>query len=113
MLFCLQFNGKQYTSGEHTFDLTDYDLPESWFKTKKPRTCLRCKDLECIYSLDVKERLGNILKSYPKLWSEICRAFHNCTISEKFENVCDCEYEIIEKEINLGLTTESDCGCET
>lgn len=31
-------------SGEHDFDLTDYDLPESWFKTKKPRIWLRCKD---------------------------------------------------------------------
>lgn len=71
------------------------------------------KILECIYSLNVKERFGNILRSYSKLCSEICRAFHNCTISEKFENVCDCEYEIIEKEINSGLTTESNCGCET
>ncbi|TRW97176.1 hypothetical protein [Flavobacterium gawalongense] len=105
--------GSKIPKGEHAFELSEYDLPEVWFKTKKPQTWLRCKDIECIRKLQIIEELGNIIESHPKLWSDICRAFHSCRISEKFKNACDCEYEIIQREINLELYKEEDCECET
>lgn len=105
--------GSKTPKGEHAFDLSEYNLPDSWFKIKKPQTWLRCKDVECIHKLQITEQLGNIIQSQPKLWSDVCRAFHSCRISEKFKDACDCEYEIIEKEISLGLAEEEDCGCES
>jgi hypothetical protein len=105
--------GSIISEGEHSFDLSQYNLPEAWFKTKKPKTWLRCKDVACIYKLQVIEEFGNIIESQPKLWSDVCRAFYNCPISEKFKNVCDCEFEIIDREISLGLSDAEDCGCET
>ena len=103
--------GSKIPKGEHSFELSKYDLPDSWFKTKKPQTWLRCKDVECIHKLQITEELGNIITSHPKLWNDVCRAFYSCQISEKFKDACDCEFKIIEKKINLGLAVEEDCGC--
>jgi hypothetical protein len=72
---------------------------------------LRCKDIECLRKLQINEQLGNILNT--KLWNDVCQAFYNCRIAGKFQDACDCEYEIIEKQISLGLTEIEDCGCET
>ena len=105
--------GSPVPEGEHAFDLSQYDLPENWFEEKKPQTWLRCKDLECIHGLQITKHLGNIIDSNPKLWGDVCRAFHSCRISEIFKEACDCEYDLLGRQIDLGLIEEEDCGCDT
>jgi hypothetical protein len=98
-------------SGEFVIDISKYDLPDSWFKSKKPQSWIRCNVMDCIWSSNYKkaEKLGNIKDDFPELWSEVCEKTRFCTISERLKDVCDCEYEESKNEID----EDSECDCET
>lgn len=100
--------------GEYGIDISHYNLPEEWFDEKKPTTWLRCNEVDCIYSCEIEDSpiLGNIVVEFPKLWTEVCSLVHNCPISYRLKSVCECDFEILDKQIELGLTEPNDCGCQ-
>lgn len=105
--------GSVVPNDEYSIDVSQYEFPESWFDKKKHQTWLRCNEVDCVYKHDIENcnKVGNILELFPDLWSEVCRTAYNCPISKKLENICDCDYELIEKQIEFGLLEPEDCGC--
>jgi|GEM_PF-1899737 len=107
--------GSKPDSDDYFIDLSKYDLPEKWFDKKKTNSWLRCNEIDCLYkhSLSEEDVVGNILESFPELWSEVCEMVFNCPISARLEVACDCEFDIIKKKISLGKReANSDCGCD-
>jgi hypothetical protein len=113
LAFC-NFTGSEVPLGEYSIDISEFELPDNWFDTKKPQTWLRCNAVDCVHSIEItkEHKLGNILVSFPKLWTKVCTAVHSCEISERLASACDCDYKIIEKEIKLEKRIKSDCGCK-
>lgn len=104
---------KPVPDGEYGIDVSKYKFPADWFEEKQPETWLRCNDVDCIYKHEISELqiVGNLLELYPELWSDVCLAVYNCPISEKLQNICDCDNDIIEKQIRHGIIDPEDCGC--
>jgi len=109
------FTGTKVPSGEYAIDISKYELPEEWFDEKKPSSWIRCNDIDCVDSYKVvsEEPLGNIKDDFPELWLDVCTATAACPISQKLSNACDCQYEVIERQMKDGLIPEMDCGCAT
>lgn len=108
------FTGSIIPEGQYSIDVSEIQFPESWFGKVKNQTWLRCNEIDCIYNFDIQgEKVGNIIDLYPQLWSRVCEAVHSCPVSEKLQQACDCDYKIIEKEIDLGKRAKSKCGCKT
>ncbi|WP_406842993.1 hypothetical protein [Flavobacterium soyae] len=108
------FTGSEVPPREYSIDISEFDLPNHWFEDKKPQTWLRCNEIDCVHSINVdrKNKLGNIIESFPLLWSKVCAAVHDCPIAEKLSKACDCDYKIFEKQIKLGKKEKSNCGCK-
>jgi hypothetical protein len=98
---------------EFSIDISKYDLPTSWFENKKPESWLRCRDKDCLYNqkFTINDILGNILEDFPELWKSICLNVISCPNAEKFNRICECEYEKTNELIKLGEIKKPDCGC--
>ena len=109
------FTGTKVKSGEYAIDISKYELPDEWFDEKKANSWIRCNDIDCIESFDIEQEkiLGNIRNDFNGLWLEVCEAIKNCPISPKLEVACDCEYDVIQKQIDEGLCQPIECGCAT
>jgi len=109
------FTGTEVPEGEYAIDVSKYDLPDEWFDKKKPQSWVRCNDIDCIESFDIEQEevLVNIRKEYIELWLEVCEAVKSCPISVKLSKACDCEYKVIQKQIDEGLIKPINCGCAT
>lgn len=109
------FTGSKVSSGEYAIDISKYQLPDNWFKNKKPQSWIRCNEKDCLYSTNFvkKDILGNIRDSFKELWDEVCNSTLNCPISDRLKYACDCNYQAIQSKIDSGLINEPDCGCAT
>lgn len=109
------FTGTEVKEGEYAIDIIKYNLPDSWFDKKKPESWIRCNDIDCIDSFEVEseEILGNIRNGFGPLWLEVCEAIKSCPIATKLDKACDCEYDVIQKQIDDGLIDPTNCGCAT
>lgn len=98
--------------GENLIDVSEFNLPNDWFESIKPNTWIRCNETACIYETNVLKHCGNIKDDYPKLWEKVCNASYSCTHSARLQNVCDCDFQIMDKKIALNLIQPPACNCE-
>jgi uncharacterized protein YifN (PemK superfamily) len=107
------FTSKSGSIDDYSIDISHYNLPEEWFDNKQPESWIRCNALSCVFmtNFSKNDRLGNLEESFPELWKEVCNAVFNCPISDRLQNLCDCEYEEISHKIDMGLIAQPDCGC--
>ena len=97
---------------ESSINISKYDLPKTWFENKKPELWLRCRDKDCLFNqkFSKDDILGNILGDFPNLWKAICLSVISCPISERLNQICDCEYEKTNEIVKQGEIEKPDCG---
>lgn len=94
-------------------DLSGYDLPDDFFKTKKPVSYLRFAEPHCLKRFEVKRHVGN-LKEYGTLWEDLCELMHTNFPEqiELLEEVCSCDC-LEDQSINVGYCEQDNCSFES
>lgn len=112
--FCTrEFNltGSPAPEGEHMIDVSHYAFPADWFKYRKLKTYARINQKDCLTKGNTLTYLGAIEDSCPGLMEDICKQTYACVVAADLEDLCDCDYNIIDKKIELHQIQFPDCDC--
>lgn len=95
-------------SDKKCLNLSSYGLPDEFFNKKKDTSYLRFSEPTCLERYQIKEHITN-LKSYPKLWQDICELMnqHYGDEIEMLEDACNCSC-LDENEIQVTFCTQDE-----
>lgn len=106
------FTGSEPPPSGISVDISEYNLPDDWFKNKKPTSWIFCNMQDCIYASVQSERvLGNINDQFPDLWKKVCKATFSCPESTRLKSSCNCHFEEIVSAIENCEIEPPTCGC--
>lgn len=96
---------------QHMEDVSHHKFPADYFKHKKKYTYARINVDDCLKKGNTLKHLGNIQESCPGLMEEICQATYACEVAVDLEEICDCDYQIMDKKIELNQIEPPSCDC--
>lgn len=85
------FTSNPPENADIVIDVSEYDLPDTYFNKKKTTSWLICKENLCTYSSIEYTYLDNLLIKHPKLWETICSASRDWKSNNALTSICDCE----------------------
>lgn len=104
--------GSPAPEGEKMIEIAKKDIPDNFFPIKKPRTFARINDGDCLLLEDVTEHLGVAKTVCPGILDEVCQQTYSCDVSSELHKLCDCEYGIIERKVELNQIVPPPCDCD-
>jgi hypothetical protein len=99
--------------GVHMINVSHHNFPSDWFRKKKKYTYARINKKDCLKKGNTLEYLGNIEESCPGFMNEVCQETYACEIATDLKEICDCNYQIINKKIELKQIEVPVCECNS
>jgi len=103
--------GSEAPEGQHMIDVSHFTFPDGLFKYKKRYTYARINEKDCLTKGNNLEYLGDIEDLCPGLMEEVCKQTYACDVALDLDDLCDCNYQIIDKKVDLGQMIEPECDC--